>query len=498
MGAIKKLLIANRSEVAARIAHAARKANIQTLLVITEAEKSSPVLHAVDEVAILSGTGGNAYLDHEEILALAHEHQCDSIHPGYGFLSEKSDFARAVIQAGFTWVGPHPDCIAAMGCKEQARAQAKKLNIPVIPGQSLLSSKSFSDISRACETIGFPVLLKSAGGGGGKGMRIIKENRQLKQGWERVCSEGKALFNSDIIIVEKYLAQTKHIEIQIAGDGESFIHLYERDCSIQRRNQKIIEFAPAIIPDKTKQKLYQDALKLAEAHKYNSLGTVEFLVTPEQDYYFLEVNTRLQVEHGVTELATGIDLVTLQLELAAGKKLKYKQDDIKLIGAGIQARLYSEDSDQNFLPMTGKITHIRFPHLPFTRIEQTLRSGTEISPLFDPMIGKILSAGETLEVAIENLRVALEQTELTGLITNKLFLQIIVRFPKLISLKTQDISLLVNFYQKYLREQAATQEEQKNPTETILIEKLLAQLEVADKISEKFQRRSEWKASQWK
>jgi len=422
---IKRLLIANRSEIAVRIIQTCKSLGIETIAVFAPEDATSPYVYLADKAIALTQSGIASYLNAQELISIALQENCDAIHPGYGFLSEKEHFAAQTIAAGLTWVGPRPEVISMAGDKTKARTLAQQLQVPITPGKHFVITEQDLAIAFAI-SIGFPVMLKCPHGGGGKAMRIAKKQEQFIDCWQAVVREGAHLFLSDEVIVEKYLENARHIEIQIAGDGKTAIHLFERDCSTQRRNQKIIEEAPSLIASTVKEKLYKESLKLATALSYDSVGTVEFLVTDKQ-IYFLEINTRLQVEHGVTELITGIDLVWLQLFIASHKLLPITQKEVQTRGHAIQARLYSEDPSNEFMPSTGTISFVQFPNHPMVRIDHSLESNTEIHPFFDPMIAKIIGFGLTRELARKNLITALAQTMLFGVTTNIEFLQSILQ-----------------------------------------------------------------------
>jgi len=358
---MKKLLIANRGEIALRIQATAHSFGIQTVAIYTEQDQFLSYVYKADQSYKLNKDGGLGYLDQVEILEIALKSGCDAVHPGYGFLSENHNFAKLVIEAGLTWVGPSPRQIELLGDKAQAVATMKENKVPTIPGY-VVEAKDNSDFEKArnvVQIIGFPILLKSAHGGGGKAMRVVEKFDDFESSWNLVVSESKKYFNSQTILIEKKIEKPRHIEIQIAGDGKNFVHIYERECSIQRRNQKIIEETPAnFIKKSTKEKLYKAAFDAAKATLYDSIGTVEFLVDQDENFYFLEMNTRLQVEHSITEATTNIDLVLLQLFIAINKKLPLKQDEIFQRGHAIECRIYSEDPKKNFSPSTGKITNL--------------------------------------------------------------------------------------------------------------------------------------------
>lgn len=427
---IKKVLIANRSEIALRIMATAHVQGIQTVAIYAEQDQFLSYVYKASESYKLPGTGASAYLDQIEILEIARKSGANAIHPGYGFLAENAEFAQAVIDAGFVWIGPTPRNIAILADKVEARKIMNEAGVPTIPGFELDASdpKSFLLVQKRALAFGYPFILKCAHGGGGKAMRLVKNKQDFVAAWNLVVSEAKRFFNSSLILLEKQIENPRHIEIQIAGDGDNFIHLHERECSIQRRHQKIIEEAPcSFISQKTKQILYDAAVRAARSVRYQNIGTVEFLVAPDESIYFLEINTRLQVEHSVTEMTTGIDLVALQFQLAGGKKLFLTQDEIVQRGHAIECRLYAENPEQNFAPSTGTISQLTLPAGPFLRIDHDLEATMEVSPFFDPMLAKFSTYGETREIAYGRMKDALENTQLYGIKTNVSFLQNILR-----------------------------------------------------------------------
>lgn len=415
---IKRVLIANRSEIAARIIQTCKSFGIQTVAVYAPEDATAPYVYTADQAVALEISGSTGYLNAELLVSIALQTNCDAVHPGYGFLSEKEHFATAVTNAGLIWIGPHAQAIERAGNKSAAHLFAKQLGVPVVAGTSFTSTKIEKAFTYASQ-LGFPIMLKCALGGGGKAMRIVQTPEAFHELWELVVRESLRFFNADQILLEKYIPKARHIEIQIAGDGTDVIHLFERECSLQRRNQKIIEEAPCnFVPQATLEQLYTASIKLGKALNYNNVGTVEFLVTPENNFYFLEINTRLQVEHAVTELITGIDIVWLQFHLAEYKKLPFKQPEIIQRGHAIQARIYAEDCEQNFMPSSGTLYIAQFANHPFARIDHNLEPGTIITPLFDPMIAKVIGWGATREFACKNLNTVLQQSSLFGISTN--------------------------------------------------------------------------------
>lgn len=434
---IKKLLIANRGEIALRIIRSAKAMGVATVAVYSDADAHSMAVSEANQAFALPGTKAtDTYLDGEKIIAIAKACGADAIHPGYGFLSEKAEFAKRCEDAGIIFVGPPSGAIEAMGSKSAAKDLMIKAKVPVVPGYQG-ESQTLATFKAEAKKIGYPILLKAALGGGGKGMRVVDSEPELELALEQVKREAKASFNDDQVLVEKYLREPRHVELQIFCDGQGHgVHLFERDCSIQRRHQKIVEEAPAIgVSEPLRQQMGDAALAAAKAINYRGAGTVEFLLDQDGQFYFMEMNTRLQVEHPVTEAITGLDLVALQLQVASGNKLPLTQQQVKCNGHAIEVRLYAEDPENNFLPQTGLLHLLQWPthttagvattiskDLP-VRIDTGVRTGDEISIYYDPMIAKVIAWGEDRATAIAHLQQALAEIWLVGLKTNLCFLQ---------------------------------------------------------------------------
>lgn len=444
---IKKLLIANRGEVAARIQATAEQLGIQTVCVYAQDDTAQAHLATADEVYALNGSGSSAYCNQEELLSLAHRANVDAIHPGYGFLSEVADFAHTTTQTGFLFIGPPAKTIALLGDKGTARIVAEQAQVPVIPGKTFGSQEEHTAHQYANE-IGYPVVLKATGGGGGRGMATVDTADEFVGVWRCVSNESLRSFNTTDIVVEKLVTNARHIEVQIAGDGTQVVHLFERDCSTQRRRQKIIEETPAYnVPEPLRAQLHAAAVRIGMAAHYRGIGTVEFLVTDDQ-FYFLEVNPRLQVEHGITELITGIDLVALQLFIAQNSTLPYQQSDIMQRGHAIQCRLYTEEVTANFTPCTGTITTHHMPFSPFTQVQHSIEVPQVITGLYDPMISKTLSWGVTRNEACSRMVSLLNNYRLAGITTNRAFLMHVLKSEEFArGLTTQSIETLVASYQ---------------------------------------------------
>lgn len=417
------LLIANRGEIARRVMRSARAMGLRCAAVYVDADADAPFVAEADEALRLQ----NGYLDGKAVLDAARACGAGAIHPGYGFLSENADFARAVGEAGLTFVGPSPEAIARMGDKIAAKALAEEVGVPVLAGAT---------DEKDAERVGFPLLVKAAAGGGGKGMRIVEEKGALAEALASARREAESGFGDDRVFLERYVSRARHIEVQILGDAHgNLVHLGERECSIQRRHQKILEEAPSPRVDAAlRARIGDAALALARALHYQSAGTVEFLLDDETgEFFFLEVNTRLQVEHAVTEAVTGIDLVHEQLRIAAGEALGYAQGDIEVRGAAIEARLYAENPARNFLPATGTLALFEPAQEPSVRWDTGVHSGTVVGADFDPMLAKVIAAADTRALAAARLASALSRSAIAGVITNQGFLVAVLRTPEFLA-----------------------------------------------------------------
>jgi len=422
-----KILIANRGEIACRVMETARAMGVKTVAVYSDADWDAKHVALADE-AYRIGHGpapADSYLLGDEIIAVALNCGAQAIHPGYGFLSENPEFVDAIDAAGLTFIGPSADAIRAMGLKDAAKVLMEKAGVPVVPGYHG-SNQDSEHLAGAADGIGYPVLIKAVAGGGGKGMRLVERTEDFMAALESARSEAITSFGNPDVLVEKYIQQPRHIEIQVFGDGTQAVHLFERDCSLQRRHQKVIEEAPA--PGMTlemRAAMGQAGVRAAEAIGYKGAGTVEFIVDGSgglraDGFWFMEMNTRLQVEHPVTEAITGVDLVEWQLRVAAGESLPKQQEDLAINGHAFEARLYAEDVPKGFLPATGTLTHLEFPG--GCRADSGVRAGDTISPWYDPMISKVIVHGPTRAVALARLSRALEGTEVAGTVTNLAFL----------------------------------------------------------------------------
>ncbi|HUE45442.1 MAG TPA: acetyl/propionyl/methylcrotonyl-CoA carboxylase subunit alpha [Aestuariivirgaceae bacterium] len=431
------VLIANRGEIACRIARTARRMGLRVIAVYSEAEPRAMHVREADEAYLIGPAAvGQSYLNAERILAVAKEAGADCIHPGYGFLAENAEFAEVCAAAGIAFVGPPPEAIRAMGLKDEAKRLMEKAGVPVVPGY-LGDDQDASVLARQAGEIGYPVLIKAVAGGGGKGMRRVERAGDFAEALEGCRREAQSAFGNDRMLIEKYVTRPRHIEIQVFADmHDACVHLFERDCSLQRRHQKVIEEAPAPgMPDEMRAAMGAAAVAAAKAVGYVGAGTVEFIADASNGlkanaFYFMEMNTRLQVEHPVTEMITGLDLVELQLRAAAGEPLGLTQGDITMTGHAVEARLYAEDPASGFLPQSGRLHRLAWPdaeeHL---RIDTGVEQGAEISAHYDPMIAKLITWGTSRQAALTRLARALERTEVAGLRSNIGFLERLVRHP---------------------------------------------------------------------
>lgn len=435
---ITRLLIANRGEIACRIVATARVMGIETVTLFASDDRDLPHASVGDFAVELKGSGlAETYLNIVQILEVAKRSGADAIHPGYGFLSENAAFAEAVVKAGLVFVGPPASCISAMGDKAASRILCNKIGVPTIPGYDG-GSTDMKVLAKEAEKIGYPILAKAAAGGGGKGMRIVERAEDLAAAFESARSEAKNAFGDDRVLIEKYLVEPRHIELQVFSDSHgNHLHFFERECSIQRRHQKIIEESPAPgLPEKTRKGMIEAALKITKHIGYVGAGTMEFILDRRGEFYFLEMNTRLQVEHPVTEMVTGLDLVRLQLEVAQGAKLPMVQKDVAQHGHAIEVRLYAEDTAKGFMPSPGTLKEFTLPHLPLTRAENGYTSGNTVSASYDPMIAKLVAWGETRDAAIARMEALLGATRINGVTNNREFLLRVLQHPAFAAGKT--------------------------------------------------------------
>lgn len=419
MTVIKRLLVISRGEIAVRIVRAAREMGITSIAAYSDADKDSLAVELADESIHVGGAHAKkSYLNQESLLTAAHATNADAVHPGYGFLSENAEFARAVADSGLIWVGPDALTIAKMGHKAEAIATAKAAGVPVVPGSNGLVSTS-NDALEAAAKVGYPVLIKAASGGGGRGIRVARDDGELVSGLAAAQQEAAAAFGDSGVYLERFIPRARHIEVQIMGDGRDAIHFYERDCSLQRRRQKIWEEAPAaILESGTQQQLCASAVALAKSVHYRGAGTIEYLYDPEtREFFFIEMNTRIQVEHPITEQICGVDLIRMMISVAQGEPLPYRQDDVAPRGHAIEVRINAEDPDKNFMPAPGRISVLRWPLGPGVRVDSMVYPGATIPPYYDSLIGKLIVWGEDRQRALDRLGRALSETDLVGLPT---------------------------------------------------------------------------------
>jgi 3-methylcrotonyl-CoA carboxylase alpha subunit len=418
---LKKLIVPNRGEIAVRIARACREMGIESVLAHAEDDDTSFTRRFFDDAVPIP-----SYLDVSAIIDAARACNADALHPGYGFLSERAELAADCEEAGITFVGPKSSSIAAMGSKSVARHLMHRLGVPVVPGYDG-DDQSDVTLTREADRVGFPLLVKASSGGGGKGMKIVRQRGDFQPAIESARREATKAFGNDRLLLERYVEEPRHVEFQVFGADGEVLHLFERDCSIQRRYQKIVEESPAPrYPDKLRQKMAKAAIAAAEGVEYRNAGTVEFIVTPDGDFYFLEMNTRLQVEHPVTEQVLGIDLVRAQLSVAGGGKLPWKQKDLQQRGHAIEVRVYAEDPDDRFLPQSGTIALYDEPAGPGVRVDGGVTEGSVVSVKFDPMLAKLIGYGDSRDAAIDRLARALGDYTILGITTNLGFLRRVI------------------------------------------------------------------------
>ncbi|MBI4762385.1 MAG: acetyl-CoA carboxylase biotin carboxylase subunit [Chloroflexota bacterium] len=426
-----KILIANRGEIAVRIIRACRELGIKTVAVYSDADKNALHVQYADEaVHIGAASPRESYLNADVLIRAALSSQADAIHPGYGFLSENASFAAAVESANLTFIGPSADSIRAMGDKAEAKIRMKKAGVPTVPGAEGL--ESVSEFEKAADEIGYPILVKASAGGGGKGMRIVWEAANLPEEIQAARREALHAFGDDRLLIEKYIPDAHHIEFQIFGDKHGHIvHLFERECSVQRRHQKIIEETPSpLLTPELRTQMGESAVKAARAVNYFNAGTIEFIFDPASStFYFLEMNTRLQVEHPITELTTGLDLVQWQIRIAAGEHFPYRQEQLTQRGHVIECRVYAEDPANGFLPSTGRLLQYIEPRGPGIRVDSGFRAGDEVTHFYDPLLAKLIVHAENRQTAIQKMRTALREFVVHGVVTNMDFMQAVLSHP---------------------------------------------------------------------
>ena len=432
---IKKILVANRGEIAVRIMRSCREMGVLSVAVFSEADRTSMHVRYADEAYFIGPSPSHeSYLNMDKIIEVARKSKSDAIHPGYGFLSENALFAEKVEKSGIIFIGPSADAIKSMGDKVTARKLMESSGVPVVPGTKK-RLESIAELHEVALQIGYPIMIKASAGGGGKGMRLVKSHDELESSYKMAKSEAKSSFGDDTVYIEKYIESPHHIEFQVLADQYgNTIHLFERECSVQRRHQKVVEETPSpLMTTRLRKKMGQYAVKVAQSVCYVGAGTVEFLVDEKHNFYFLEMNTRLQVEHPITERVTGIDLVKEQIKVAAGEKLSYKQEDVKMHGHSIECRIYAEDPQNNFMPNPGLIRHITEPLGLGVRTDGYVYEGYEIPIYYDPMISKLIIWAKSRQESIQRMKRALYEYKITGVKTSIPFLEKIMDTPDFVN-----------------------------------------------------------------
>lgn len=432
---MKKILVANRGEIAIRVMKSAKSMGISTVAIYSEADRLAPHVRYADEaVCVGPASSKESYLRIDKIIEVSKELGVDAIHPGYGFLSENAGFAKAVTDAGIIFIGPGTKAIEIMGSKLAAKQAVAQFDVPLVPG----TDQPISDVNEAIElakSIGFPILIKASAGGGGKGMRLVEREEDVIEQMNLAVSEAKSAFGDGSVFIEKFVNSPRHIEIQVLGDTHgNIVHLFERECSVQRRHQKVVEEAPsAVVTPAMRKAMGEAAIKVAKSVNYVGAGTVEFIVDEQLNFFFLEMNTRLQVEHPVTEMITGVDLVREQIRIAQGLPISFTQEDLKILGHSIELRIYAEDPENNFLPDIGKLTTYRPPAGPNIRVDDGMEEGMEIPIYYDPMIAKLAVFGTNRDAAIQNMKSAIDNYQVVGAKTTLPFGKFVMNHPAFIT-----------------------------------------------------------------
>lgn len=442
----KKILIANRGEIAVRVIRACRELGIKAAVIYSEVDRASLHVQLADEAYLVGpAPARESYLNIERIIEIARRCQAEAIHPGYGFLAENPDFSRRCEEEGIIFIGPNSRALKLVGDKIMARRTMEEAGIPIIPGMKGVG-RDLEEYVKEARKLGYPVMIKASAGGGGKGMRIVYREEDLRPALEAGMREALAAFGDESVYLEKYIEEPRHVEFQVLADNYgNVIHLFERECSIQRRHQKLVEETPsqALTPE-LRQKMGETAKKVLQVAGYNNAGTVEFLLDKDKNFYFLEVNARLQVEHPVTELTTGIDLVHQQIKIAAGEKLAFKQEDLKQRGHAIEGRIYAEDPARGFLPSSGKILFLQEPRGPGIRVDSGIYAGWDVPIYYDPILAKLIVWGENREIACRRMLAALKDYVILGIATTIPFLREVIGHPEFLAGRTT-----TNFIQKY-------------------------------------------------
>jgi len=447
MQSIKKILVANRGEIALRVMKSIRKMGIKSVAIFSEADRNAPHVRYADEaVCVGKAPSSESYLRADKILAICKELNVDAIHPGYGFLSENADFAEKAEENNIIFIGPKSHAIRIMGDKLAAKEAVKSYQIPMVPG----IDEAITDVEKAkkiAKEIGFPILIKASAGGGGKGMRVVEEEKQLEEQMQRALSEAKSAFGNGSVFIEKYVGSPRHIEIQVLADTHgNTIHLFERECSVQRRHQKVVEEAPSVILDEALRKeMGEAAVRVAKACDYVGAGTVEFLMDENKNFYFLEMNTRLQVEHPVTEIISGVDLVEQQIKIARGEVLSIQQEDLSIQGHALELRVYAENPLEDFLPSVGVLERYRPPSGEGIRVDDGFEEGMEVPIYYDPMLAKLVTYGADRNEAIQRMIEAINQYEIKGIETTLPFGKFVCKHEAFVS-GNFDTHFVKNYY----------------------------------------------------
>ena len=488
---IKKILVANRGEIALRVMRSAKEMGIKTVAVFSEADRDAVFVKYADEAVLLGPPPSNeSYLLGDKIIELAKKLNVDAIHPGYGFLSENADFTRKVTNAGIIFIGPSPEAMEIMGDKLSAKAAVKKYDTPMVPGTDT-AIEDIDEAKKIAAEIGYPILIKASAGGGGKGMRIVESDDMFVEQMNLAINEAKSAFGNGAVFIERYVSSPRHIEIQIMADSHgNIVYLFERECSIQRRHQKVIEEAPSsVLTPEMRKKMGETAVNVAKACNYVGAGTVEFLLDEKHNFYFLEMNTRLQVEHPVTEFITNVDLVKEQIRVAEGKELSFTQDDLTINGHAVEIRVYAEDPKNNFLPDIGKLQTYKTPKGIGVRVDDGFEQGMQIPIYYDPMIAKLITYGRDRDEAIKRMIRAIDDYKITGIETTLGFCKFVMEHEAFTSGNFDTHFVQKHFKPEYLNSTNPEEEE----IASILAAKLFEEKSIETKVSTKTVSQSNWK-----
>ncbi len=488
---IKKILVANRGEITLRVMRSAKEMGIKTVAVFSEADRDAVFVKYADEAVCIGPPPSNeSYLLGDKIIEISKQLNVDAIHPGYGFLSENADFTRKVTNAGIIFIGPSPEAMEIMGDKLSAKAAVKKYNTPMVPGTDT-AIEDIDEAKKIAAEIGYPILIKASAGGGGKGMRVVESEDMFVEQMNLAINEAKSAFGNGAVFIERYVSSPRHIEIQIMADSHgNIVYLFERECSIQRRHQKVIEEAPSsVLTPQMRKQMGETAVNVAKACNYVGAGTVEFLLDEKHNFYFLEMNTRLQVEHPVTEFITNIDLVKEQIRVAEGKELSFKQDDLTINGHAVEVRVYAEDPKNNFLPDIGKLQTYKTPKGIGVRVDDGFEQGMQIPIYYDPMIAKLITHGRTREEAIQRMIRAIDDYKITGIETTLGFCKFVMKHEAFTSGNFDTHFVQKHFKPEFLINHNSEEEE----IAAVLAAKLFEEKSIETKVSTKVASQSNWK-----